>query len=374
MPTRYPHRSPIAALAATSLFPLVSAAEPPILTDEFDAFLVTRDSEPGEIVGRIRPVFPNELPPRWSLIKPVPGADRRRYLQDGQADATEIVAIDERTGELRLIRQPEQYPLEYYAQVRASNDDGYMDQVLIIVARAETPKPENYLDMFTQRRSASGLDFYATAGVDPAKVAHAGKVAAALLRKDRENGGPITAQMKNAGAAMIIFKDFEERNTAIEFYLHADDFHGQDLQDEEIIPDYFRLGGPVDMRRDASIEEITHLIHTGGIIPAYPQLQARLERATWAAIDGKLFRPWDGLPEDSFSHEYLTIGLEIYYGGRQHHTTMGNPGQPAFRLTRGNDVAMTAANLKKHAPELFAIVEFLFPAREEFRAEMGWNK
>lgn len=373
MPTRYLHQSPIAALVATGLFPLISAAEPPILTDEFDAFLVTKDSELGEIIGKIRPVFPNELPPRWSLIKPVPGADRRRYLQDGQADATGIVAIDEQTGELRLIRQPEEYPLEYYAQVRASNDDGYMDQVLIVIARAETPKPENYLAMFTRRKSASGLDFYATARVDPAKVDYAGKVASALLRKDRENGGPITAHMKNAGAAMIIFKDFEERNTAIEFYLHADDFHGQDLQDEEIIPDYFRLGGPIDMRRDASIEEITHLIHTGGIIPAYPELQARLEKATWAAIDGKLFRPWDGLPEDSFSHEYLTIGLEIYYGGRQHHTTIGSPRQPAFRLTKNNDIPMTAANLKKHAPELFAIVEFLFPTREEFWAEMGWK-
>lgn len=373
MPTRYPRQSPIAALVATSLFPLIAAAEPPVLTDEFDAFLVTKDSELGEIIGKIQPVFRNELPPRWSLIKPVSGADRRRYLQDGQADATEIVAIDEQTGELRLIRKPDEYPLEYYAQVRASNDDGYMDQVLIIIARAETPKPENYLAMFTQRKSASGLDFYATARVDPAKVDYAGKVASALLRKDRENGGPITAHMKNAGAAMIVFKDFEERNTAIEFYMHADDFPGQDLQDEEIIPDYFRLGGPVDMRRDASIEEITHLIHTGGIIPAYPELQARLEKATRAAIDDKLFRPWDGLPEDSFSHEYLTIGLEIYYGGRQHHTTMGSPRQPAFRLTRGNDVPMTAANLKKHAPELFAIVEFLFPTREEFWAEMGWK-
>ena len=381
MPARYLRQSPTAALVVASFFAVTSAAEPPVLTDEFDAFLVTQDSEPGEIIGTIRPVFPNALRPSWSLIQPVPGADRRNYLREGQADATEIVAIDERTGELRLIRQPGEYPLEYYAQVRASNDDGYMDQVLIIIARAETPRAENYLAMFTQRKSASGLDFYATAGVDPAKIDYAGKVASALLRRDRENGGPITAHMETAGAAMVIFKDFEERNTAIEFFMHADDFHGQDLQDEEIIPDYFRLGGPVDMRRDASIEEITHLIHSGGIIPVYPDLQARLEKATWAAIDGRLFRPWDGLPEDSFSHEYLTIGLEIYYGGRQHHTTMGStsnddgsPRQPAFRLTTGNDVPMTAANLKKHDPELFEIVEFLFPTKEEFRVEMGWER
>ena len=356
-------------------------ADPPILTDEFDAFLVTKNTEVGEVLGKIEPVFPNDKKIAWSLVKPVPGADRRNYLKEGQADATQLVAIDADTGVLSLIRSPDTYPLEYYAEVRATNEDGEMDQVLIIIARAETPRKENYLDMFTQRRSASGLNFYATTGVDPDKVDYAGKVASALLLKDRENGGAITSHVEKAEASMIIFKNFEERNTAVEFYMHAQDFNGQDLQDEEIIPDYFRLGGPPDMRRDASIEEITHLIHTGGIIPAYPELQARLEKATYRAIDRKLFRPWDGLPEDSFSHEYLTIGLEIYYGGRQNATTMGrttnddgSPRQPAFRLTTGNDVPMTAANLKRHDPDLYEIVEFLFPSSDDFRNAMGWDQ
>ena len=357
-----------------------AAAEPPILTDEFDAFLVTRNTAIGETVGRIEPVFPNPLEIRWSLVKPVPGGDRRNYLKEGQADATKVVAIDAKTGELSLIAKPDSYPKEYYAEVRATNDDGYMEQVLIIVARAEIPKRENALDMFTQRRESSGLKFYATKGVAPQKIEHAARVADALLLKDRNNGGAITRRVEQAGAAMIIFKNFEERNTAIEFYMYADGFKGQDLQDEEIIPDYFRLGGPTDMRRDASIEEITHLIHDGGIIPAYPDLQQRLEEATRAAIDRKLFRPWDGLPEDSFSHEYLTIGLEIYYGGRQHATTMGrttnedgSPRQPAFRLTTGNDVPLTADNLKRYDPTLYEIIEFLFPTRRRFWEAMGWS-
>ncbi|MCP4048157.1 MAG: hypothetical protein GY732_19450 [Gammaproteobacteria bacterium] len=366
--------------AALIFFTISAAAEPPVLTDEFDAFLITKDTRVGEVIGQIAPVFENELTPLWSLVKPVPGGDRRHYLREGQNDATGIVAIDPATGEVSLKKQPDLNPADYYAEVRATNDDGFMEQVLIIIARPETPKAENYLDIFTQRKSASGLGFYATAGVDPTKVEYASKIASALLVKDRKNGGPVTAHVEKAGASMVIFKNFEERNTAVEFWMHAGDFVGQDLQDEEIIPDYFRLGGPVDMRRDASIEEITHLIHGGGIIPAYPQLQKRLEKATMAAIEDKLFRPWDGLPEDSFSHEFLTIGLEIYYGGRQEHTTMGrttdekgNAIQPAFRLSIENSIPLTAENLEKKLPELFEIVEFLFPSKADFWDAMGWS-
>lgn len=357
----------------------IALAEAPILTDEFDAFLVTRATPIGEVVGAIRPVFPNDKEITWSLVKPVPGGDRRNYLKAGQADATEIVSINPETGDLSLIKSPDAYPKEFYAEVRATNEDGFMEQVLIIIAREDTPKAENALDMFTQRREASGLRFYATESVDTTKIDHAARIANALLVKDRADGGTITKHVVDAEASMVIFKNFEERNTAVEFYMFADDFNGQDLQDEEIIPDYFRLGGPEDLRRDASIEEITHLIHTGGIIPAYPEFQSRLEQATQAAIDRKLFRPWDGLPADSFSHEYLTIGLEIYYGGRQHHTTMGrttnddgSPRQPAFRLSTGNDVLMTAENLRIYDPELYEIVEFLFPTKAEFWAAMGW--
>ncbi len=357
----------------------IAVAEAPILTDEFDAFLVTRETPIDEVVGTIRPVFPNDKKISWSLVKPIPGGDRRNYLKAGQADATEIVTIDSESGELRLTKSPDAYPKEFYAEVRATNEDGFMEQVLIIIARENTPKAENALDMFTQRRQASGLRFYATAAVDSAKIVHAARIANALLANDRSGSGAITEHVMDAKASMVIFKNFEERNTAVEFYMFADGFNGQDLQDEEIIPDYFRLGGPEDLRRDASIEEITHLIHSGGIMPAYPELQARLERATRAAIDRKLFRPWDGLPEDSFSHEYLTIGLEIYYGGRQHHTTMGrttnedgNPRQPAFRLSTGNDVPMTAENLRKYDPDLYGIVEFLFPTKTQFWAAMDW--
>lgn len=358
-------------------------SDPPILTDEFDRFLVTATTQLGDVVGKIEPVFQNSKEITWSLVPPVPGGDRRNYLKEGQLDATKIVEIDSESGELRLIGHPAEYATHYYAEVRATNEDGFMEQVLIIIALEQEPPRAQALDIFTQRIEASGLNFYATESVAREKIEHAGNVANALLSKDKKGAGKIIRYLKEKNSVMTIFKSFEERNTAIGFYMHRRSLgiKTQDLQDEEIIPDYVRLGGPLEMRRDASIEEITHLIHGGGIMEAYPEVQERLEKATQAAIERKLFRPWDGLPADSFSHEYLTIGLEIYYGSRQRRSFMGrikdgdgNPMQPAFRLSIHNDVRMTAENLKKHDPELYEIVSFLFPTRAEFFKEIGWDQ
>ena len=160
---------------------------------------------------------------------------------------------------------------------------------------------------------------------------------------------------------MTLFETFEERNEAIGFYLHERDLkiQNQDLQDEEIIPDFLRLGGPAGMRRDASVEEITHLIHRAGIMRAYPGLQKRLEAATNTAISRGFWVPQDGLPEDSYADEYLIYGLDIYYGV---HTSSEFEG-----------LRLTPDNLRIVDEELHDIVSFLFPTREELFRSMGWQ-
>ena len=336
-------------------------AQKPILTDEFDRFLVTPATTIGEAVGEIELIFPNPKKITWSLVPPVPGGDRRNYLREGQLDATEIVAIDTDTGMLTLKSHATAYPAHYYAEVRATNEDGFMEQVLIIIALPEVPKAENALDIFTQRIETPAVTFWATERVDPAKIEYAANVANALLLKDRNGSGVITEHVKQRQAVMTLFYTFEERNTSISYYMHrrALRIRSQDLEDEEIIPDYLRLGGPEGLRRDASVEEITHLIHCGGITPAYPELQARLERATQAAIERGFYRPQDGLPADSYADEYLASGLHIFYGARQRRSFDGMP--------------LTPENLEILDPELFEILSFLFPTREEFFKEMGWE-
>ena len=337
-------------------------AQKPIVTDEFDRFLVTKETKVGEVIGKIELVEPNPKKITWSLVKPVPGGDPRHYLKEGQLDATGIVEIDPNTAEISLKKTPPECPAHYYAEVRATNEDGFMEQVLIIIVKEETPKLENALDMFTQQREAGGMMFYATETVDREKIDYAASVASALLMKDRRGSGRVTEYLKERKAGMTIFKTFEERNTAIAFYMHRRSLgiRTQDLEDEEIIPDYLRLGGPRNLRRDASVEEITHMIHRGGIMKAYPGVQERLEAATAVAVERGFYRPQDGLPADSYPDEYLAFGLDIYYGVRSHRSFEGKP--------------LTPENLPEMDPELYDILHFLFPDREEFFREMGWEE
>jgi hypothetical protein len=337
-------------------------AEKPILTDEFERFLVTKETKIGEVLGEVELVFPNPKEITWSLIEPIPMGDRRHYLKEGQLDATKIVEIDPETAEIRLKALPPQNPAHYYAEIRATNEDGFMEAVLIIVALPETPKKENALDIFTQQIDAGAMRFFATETVDPKKIEYAANVAKALLSKDRRGSGLISKYLKEKNVVMTIFKTFEERNTSVGFYMHGRSLglRTQDLEDEEIIPDYLRLGGPRDLRRDASVEEITHLIHRGGIMQAYPGVQKRLEHATEAAVKRGFYRPQDGLPADSFADEYLAFALDILYGVRSHRS---------FK-----DIPLTPNSLNGIDPEIYDILSFLFPSREEFFKEMGWEK
>ena len=349
-------------IISVTLAPSMSYGQKPILTDEFDRFLVTKETKVGDVIGLIELIFPNPKKITWSLVPPIPGGDRRHYLKEGQLDATKIVSIDPDTAEIRLKEHPTEYPAHYYAEVRATNEDGYMEQVLIIIALEETPRRENALDIFTQRIDTGPMRFFATETVDTKKIEYASSVARALLSKDRKGSGRISKYLKEKNVVMTIFKTFEERNTSINFYMHRRSLglRTQDLEDEEIIPDYLRLGGPRNLRRDASVEEITHLIHRGGIMEAYPGVQARLEHATQEAIKRNFYRPQDGLPADSFADEYLAFGLDILYGMRSHRSYNGLPLNPE--------------NLKVIDPELYDILSFLFPSREEFFKEMGWEK
>ena len=194
-------------------------AEKPIVTDEFDRILIT----PANIKGDARQNRAGNaqcLGNIMELGEAKPYGDRRRYLRPGQHDATEVVSIDSKTGEIIFEQQPKVMPGEYYAEVRASNSDGWMEQVLIVIALPEFPPLENALDIFTQRYTNGAIGFYATGGVAAEKVQYAASIASALLAKDRRGDGRVSRYVAEANAVMTLFETFEERNEAIGFYLH----------------------------------------------------------------------------------------------------------------------------------------------------------
>ena len=62
----------IVSFAFAVPFGVAGSKQKPILTDEFDRFLVTPETVIGEEVGKIELIFPSPKKITWSLVQPVP--------------------------------------------------------------------------------------------------------------------------------------------------------------------------------------------------------------------------------------------------------------------------------------------------------------
>ncbi|MCT4603374.1 MAG: hypothetical protein N4A59_10790 [Marinifilum sp.] len=87
--------------------------------------------------------------------------------------------------------------------------------------------------------------------------------------------------------------------------------------------------------RDASYEEILHLVHNLGIAPTLFKYQQRLQKANDAAIKKGIWHPGrdsDDLPESDFDDEYFAAIMDCYLGlweGKG--ATMGGEYQPSSK-------------------------------------------
>lgn len=66
--------------------------------------------------------------------------------------------------------------------------------------------------------------------------------------------------------------------------------------------------------RDASYEEILHMVHNYGISPTLIEFQAALQIANDDAISSGLWSPWGDLPSADYDDEYLAALMDCYLG------------------------------------------------------------
>jgi len=67
--------------------------------------------------------------------------------------------------------------------------------------------------------------------------------------------------------------------------------------------------------RDASYEEILHMVHNYGIAPTAPLFQDALQKANDDAIAKGVWNPWgDDLPKSDFEDEYFAALMDCYLG------------------------------------------------------------
>ena len=122
----------------------------------------------------------------------------------------------------------------------------------------------------------------------------------------------IASAMADRKATMVFFNTEEDLNAAMRSGLaRATDLSMQDLRANEC-PAPGDADYMAHVTRDASYEEIWHLIHDYGVVPTLPEMIAEMR----AANDEAELKGWEGWPEDepeNHPNEYVGVLLDNYY-------------------------------------------------------------
>jgi hypothetical protein len=230
------------------------------------------------------------------------------------------------------------------------------------------PTITNVFDRYTKITADNGnpIHFLIHANVSNAKVAHARRileqhmtdVPGSTYGSDKR---ALRESMGNLRATMMFFPTIDSlENGGPQVDQFLDDYEAplQDLLGDEIIlPGSVRYVGP-NPERDASYEELVHLMHGYGLIPTMPALQRQIESAASHAVSAGLYSPPPGLPAADIPFEYLAFTMETWYGMWAHEP---NNGEYVF----SSRLEMEAGD-----PNIVSILEGFFPPFHSHRAEV----
>ena len=126
---------------------------------------------------------------------------------------------------------------------------------------------DGILSNFNRKVVVFGIDIYAVAGVEDAKLLHAANVMAQYL--DNNEDGTVDNQlvldkMLENKAFMVMWKNENDLNSFPSGRL------GQDLGNDETVPNF--VAGGLSGSFDASLEEVWHIITHSGYSKAYPTI------------------------------------------------------------------------------------------------------
>lgn len=115
--------------------------------------------------------------------------------------------------------------------------------------------------------------------------------------------------------ATLIYTDTQARAFAMYDILEPSDLALQDLYATEspVEGDYVYVHNAAEppgfFTRDASFEEIMHLVHGKGIEEELPEYHAAIEKAEKRAVEAGIYNYGETAP-----HEYIISGFDIYFG------------------------------------------------------------
>ena len=182
--------------------------------------------------------------------------------------------------------------------------------------------------------------------------------------------------MADNKATLVLFNTSDDLREAMNGPLGQVDLGMQDLRANECpiegSDDYMNR-----VTRDASYEEVLHMVQDYGIIPALPEFEAEIEAANAALMERALWDPWGGPGPGGHSNEYFAVVYDNYlelwtvqptkYEGRDIGPGEIPEGTSHFGVFRA---ANGRAALKVGDPAGFALMEKFFPPYLTYTPEL----
>jgi hypothetical protein len=182
--------------------------------------------------------------------------------------------------------------------------------------------------VYTTAPNGGRIEIFGTSGVSDDQMLYAREILVQYLTCDgkiykKKHKEAIANSMANKRTA-IVFWDTEKQ---YEDNISKLSFSGYNLQD------LYATESWDSGNRDASYEEILHLVHNYGISPTLFNFQKRIQEGNDDAIDKGLWNPDKGeLPKADFDDEYFAACMDCYLGlWNKQGGTMGGSYKPSSR-------------------------------------------
>lgn len=247
-----------------------------------------------------------------------------------------------------------------------------------LTLRSVAGSPPGFDRVFAKRVDVFGLGVYATRHVPDAKVLHAAGVLAQYLDNDAD-GKPDNSLVINAlrrRRGMVFMFASQRSFERVDIHRHIRENVWDDMLTIGLFADETLPGGSTRRRFDATLEEVLHLVTSGGYSVAYPEVFGErrgtsIARAMDRARGGYFRRVPRRYPSgawysyDDRSCDYSCQITEYFYWGLT--SLLGAQDYPG----RGADIAHewklnTAAKLEAGDPALFRLLtdpRYRFPRR-----------
>ena len=244
--------------------------------------------------------------------------------------------------------------------------------------RSVASEPPGFSRVFSKHVDVFGVDVYATRHVEDVKVLHAAGVLAQYLDNDA-NGQPdnalVLTALRRSRAALVMFAN-ERRFERLDVHRHIRERDWDRMLTVGLFGDETLPEGSTRRRFDATLEEVLHLVTSGGYSVAYPdvfgerrgtEIARAMDRARGGYFSSvpRRYPPGAWYSYDDRSCDYSCQVTEYFYWGLT--SLLGAQSYPG----RGAEIAHewklnTPAKLKVGDPMLYRLLtdaRYRFPQR-----------